>query len=539
MDFVSGAEDGSVVAWSGGEQIQSIPHPNTVWTVYGISDGMFASGAYDGCLRIFSRNPAYHSNEGVIRLTSDFVTEVLEAKRKKVSGPSAEEIAKAPKWDDRIQHPGKSENQVMVFNKDNQLIAAQWNSGAWIVIGEVTGTGDGGYLNGVWFDHVFPVEVETSQGLKTLKLGYNNQENPFVAAQRFINEHELQQNYLSQIADWIMTRTGKPAPTIGNVPSSFVDFTKMNSPTPSVAGSSSPTPSMSAPMLVFTNSIQGYVVFDEAPNHSKMFGKIQEFSQAKYNLNENQLSVIESTLQVLSNMSHYHSSEVPSTFFSVLTTTLLKWTPDHSFVVYDILRLIALHPQASEALGSSKLQLTLQQIVDQMLTLVNNLEVNTSSYAVLITAARFLSNGFKSESLRRSLITLPSGRNGLSLLEAMLQHSLHSNKLVRTAIVSAAYNYVASVVIFKHGQIEPHILEHILTSCYDNIKLEQDHAVVAYRAVQIIGSLASSIYCNHVKTTSQVCGGIAILKACANSWSSKANNEELVRAAKELATILQ
>jgi len=39
---------------------------------------------------------------------------------------------------------GTSENQVMVFNKDGKMIAAQWMSGAWVEVGEVTGSSDGG-----------------------------------------------------------------------------------------------------------------------------------------------------------------------------------------------------------------------------------------------------------------------------------------------------------------------------------------------------------------------------------------------------------
>ena len=67
------------------------------------------------------------------------------------------------------------------------MIAAQWNNGSWVIIGEVTGSGDGGNVDGVYYDHVMPVEIETPSGLKTLQLGHNNGENSFVAAQRYIN----------------------------------------------------------------------------------------------------------------------------------------------------------------------------------------------------------------------------------------------------------------------------------------------------------------------------------------------------------------
>ena len=53
-----------------------------------------------------------------------------------------------------------------------------------------------GDVGGEFFDHVLPVEMETPRGLRSLNLGYNNGENPFVAAQRFINQNELGQNYL-------------------------------------------------------------------------------------------------------------------------------------------------------------------------------------------------------------------------------------------------------------------------------------------------------------------------------------------------------
>merc|ERR1719223_617861 len=88
-------------------------------------------------------------------------------------------------------------------------------SGAWVVIGEVMGTGEGGEINGVHFDHVMPVEIEPPNGLASLKLGHNNGENPFMAAQRFINDNNLDMSYTSQIADWITARSGQEAPTLG------------------------------------------------------------------------------------------------------------------------------------------------------------------------------------------------------------------------------------------------------------------------------------------------------------------------------------
>lgn len=52
---------------------------------------------------------------------------------------------------------------------------------------------DSGTVGGVRYDHVYEVEIETGMGLQKLQLGYSNGENPFVAAQRFIDANMLDQ----------------------------------------------------------------------------------------------------------------------------------------------------------------------------------------------------------------------------------------------------------------------------------------------------------------------------------------------------------
>ena len=127
----------------------------------------------------------------------------MDARRK---GPTEEEKKKCTPWEDRAtQTP--SEGTVMVFLKDGKMIAAQMTSGAWAEIGEVTGkdNGDGGELNGVTYDHLMPVEVDApGGGVVSFKLGFNDNENPFIAAQRFVNQNELGQQFTAQVADWIM-----------------------------------------------------------------------------------------------------------------------------------------------------------------------------------------------------------------------------------------------------------------------------------------------------------------------------------------------
>ena len=91
---------------------------------------------------------------------------------------------------------------MQVFNKNGKAIAAQWSvsSGTWIEVGEVTGSNENaGTIDGVTYDHVFPIEIDVaSGGVAKMQIGYNNGNNPFVVAQKFIDDYQLDQGYLAQ-----------------------------------------------------------------------------------------------------------------------------------------------------------------------------------------------------------------------------------------------------------------------------------------------------------------------------------------------------
>lgn len=78
------------------------------------------------------------------------------------------------------------------------------------------GASESGMVDGESFDRVYPIEVEGDGGsVRKLQIGYNNGENPFVAAQRFLDKYQLTQSYLQQIADYITKRAEVTPPTIG------------------------------------------------------------------------------------------------------------------------------------------------------------------------------------------------------------------------------------------------------------------------------------------------------------------------------------
>lgn len=539
MDFVSSAEDGSVVVWQGTEMLQSIPHPNTIWVTLGLSEtGEFVTGGQDGVLRIFSKQEAYKGQIAVEQLTQEFIAEVETAKQAKKNGPSAEDLAKAHKWENRGSIPGKSEHQIMVFNRDNSLIAAEWVSGSWVFVGEVTGQGggnntgntitasDSGTINDVHYDHVFPVEIETSQGLKSLQLGFNNLENPFMAAQRFIDQNGIGQYYLQQIADWIIARGGGGASSPKPVPQ---PAGRGRPHTQSFESSQSgPLPAAVLPAKYkLSYYVDGFAVFNDIPNITKVLNKLKEINQKldelELKINENQFVLLEKLFVTLENTSYYHSSKISSEELITFVTLLHKWsksssltTVNNSFIFYDMMRLFVLHPYCIELFHQRQhyqhLQLYLDAVDSILLTIHNhNYDPSTTvGHSVLVTMIKSFSNFLKNEITITSVILSNSNdgvivniRQLFSQIIIRFNHSFYFNyslnKFNRLAMITLYHNLCNSLFIHKSlsyvawysalNQMltTPHLVT-LLQNVLGVVTNEKEMLVIVFRGFQIVNT---------------------------------------------------
>ena len=106
--------------------------------------------------------------------------------------------------------PGKRDGQTMMVREGEKINCYSWSSSSqqWSAVGEVVG-GTGGSAStsgkvlyeGKEYDYVFDVELDEGS---ILKLPYNMCEDPYFAAQRFIHQHELPQDFLDRVANFIM-----------------------------------------------------------------------------------------------------------------------------------------------------------------------------------------------------------------------------------------------------------------------------------------------------------------------------------------------
>jgi phospholipase A-2-activating protein len=534
MDFVSSGEDGSVVVWQGTEMLQSIPHPKTVWVVLGYKTsspstnrGIFMTGGQDGLLRIFSKESQFKDNTAIQQLNNEFIEEVAAAKQAKNNGPTAEDLAKATKWENRGNVAGKSEHQIMVFNRDNRLIAAEWANGSWVFVGDVTGKGgddggitasDAGELNGVHYDHILPVEIETSTGLKTLQLGYNSLENPFVAAQRFIDANGIGQYYLQQVADWILQRSGGGGGSGSQQPHPRTASMGSQSSSPK-----NPNDSLmiveSVPKHLFSFIIDGFAVFNDIPNISKLVTKLKELNSqvsSEYQIPSSEMTLMEKLLSTLEQTSYYHSSKISVEEINAIASIVSRWTnvPDltvnnNLFIIFDILRMLLVHPQAVELFQSLKCRSAVLKIL-QSTKEVFSLVSSSLSYQVFLTALRFFCNFLKNEQILLQFMTASSSSTDCKvLLEEIFQllnnSSLfnHSNKLVRLSIVTAFNNLFYLIYIRKHPSLVEWLLSQrketdgstngyfdlLLKNCYHVIINESETMLVVFRSFQIMNTI--------------------------------------------------
>lgn len=113
--------------------------------------------------------------------------------------------------------------------KDGPSISAyQWsiNENQWKKIGEVVDSASGAdpskkvkHSDGKEYDYVFDVDI--ADGAPPLKLPYNVTENPYIAAQRFLETNMLPLTYLDETVKFIEQNTS--GVTLGQGSSEFVD----------------------------------------------------------------------------------------------------------------------------------------------------------------------------------------------------------------------------------------------------------------------------------------------------------------------------
>jgi len=274
--------------------------------------------------------------------------------------------------------PGKKSGEVKMIRANDNVEAHQWDSASssWQKIGDVVdavGSGRTQLYDGREYDYVFDVDIK--DGVPPLKLPYNASENPYFAAQRFLQANDLPSGYIDQIVQFVETNTqgvtlgsndGPSDPFTGgsryragptSVPTggsalSSDPFTGGSRYTPSTANVSQPpqlSPGVHTPTII---PVRTFLSFKQA-NVPAMRGKIMQFDEAFQNeisttslaLYPDEMASLDETLTFLTKATQSGTAPddapLSDSHLETVFQILQRWPSLTRFPVMDVARLLS------------------------------------------------------------------------------------------------------------------------------------------------------------------------------------------------------
>ena len=222
-DFVvSSGEDRTVRIWDtrSGKCVQTIILPSiSQWAVASNELGEFVVGSSDNKARIFSP---------IVERQADLAEQAQFEEALKGSAIGESEINDNDvQSEDVLKSPGKQEGQVAVVRSNGRLEAHQFSNGSWFKIGDVVGANQSSgskkeTFGGKQYDYVFDVDI--ADGQPPLKLPFNNSDNPYEVAEKFIADNGLPPSYTEEVVKFLITNSeAKVMGAVGSGPAPTPD----------------------------------------------------------------------------------------------------------------------------------------------------------------------------------------------------------------------------------------------------------------------------------------------------------------------------
>ncbi|XP_061181732.1 phospholipase A-2-activating protein-like [Saccostrea echinata] len=464
QDFISGSEDRTVRVWRDGKCVQTIAHPaQSVWAVCVLpGNGDIVTGASDGVIRVFTTTPERMAPEDEQK---SFEEQVAATAVPKQLGDVKLEDLPGPEV---LLNPGTKEGQQKIIRRGPNAELHQWDMAKqqWTKVGDVVGSSGGTQQSsgktlyeGKEYDYVFSVDIE--DGKPPLKLPFNVTEDPWFAAQRFLEKNSLSQLFLDQVANFIIDNT--KGVTLGQETSGYVDpFTGGSRHVPGSQSSISSAPASgtdpftgggryipggqtSQPQISGSDPFTGagsyrpqdvqvnlanntyfpqktYVTFETA-NHVQIINKLKEFND-KVGA-ENQLSSDDlDSLQTL-----MEAKDVTEAHVGVMNK-VLRWPKEYIFPGLDVLRVSIRDQKVCEHVCSQG------GFLDSLLRFLDS----SSPVPTQMLTLRILVNCFLHESGRQFLLL-----NRDPIITQALNCRLTPNKNVQIAVSTLLLNYSVSL----------------------------------------------------------------------------------------------
>ncbi|KAJ2807985.1 WD repeat protein Lub1 [Coemansia guatemalensis] len=327
--LVSGGEDRAVRVWRDGALVQTIFVPATsVWTVAILANGDVACGTDDGRVRVFSRDPQRTADA---TLAAEF--EQANAGFS-ISAKTLGDVDTVQR--ERLEAPGAYDQQMVMVRDGSAASVHQWDGprAKWLCVGHVVdaaGPTRKQTFEGREYDYVFDVDIQ--EGAPPLKLPYNASDNPYDAARRFLERHDLPSEHLDTVANFIIKNAD--GVQLGTDSQQVADpFTGASRYVPADA----PTATTFVPPADF--------VINRNANGSAVVAKLAEFNAqlaqtpatAALALGDDAMQMVRA-LQTALSAAPSGNADITDAAYTALLQAALGWPADRRFPALDLLRL--------------------------------------------------------------------------------------------------------------------------------------------------------------------------------------------------------
>ena len=453
-DLLSGGDDRCVKVWRQGHCIDNIAHNNSVWDIaVNEMNDVITAGA-DCFIRVFTKEESRLAPPEEI---SEYLRHCDESARQAQNPQGG--MANLPKIEDLPTTRGSKEGDIKVFDNNGVPEAYTWHMEGeyWERIGEVVGNEGGSakkyypgdeYFDAGEYDYIF--DVELGDGLMR-KLPYRNDQNPMIAAEKFIGRENMNREYLQHICEFINKNAAPSWTEQPSVPRQ-TQYTSRFFP------------------------VELCLFFDQV-NVDPIIKKLKEFNALQTGdaaLDEAEFPRLDTLGSTLANPKEYKSKPIHFKDMHVLRK-ILRWHKDQLFPVFDIYRVAMLHYSTQDLFKGADQG---GEIISTVVAAISQ----TKEAPILITGLRLLCNCFYSNT---SLYSVQTRRE--HIIDAALNALDHDNKNVRLSLVTLLFNFSVSFAAKEdmEGRVQ------CLSALIEAVITEKDPEN-QFRALSTIGNLITA-----------------------------------------------
>jgi phospholipase A-2-activating protein len=503
--IVTSGEDSAVKIWSAdGKLQQSIGHPGSVRSVRVFPNGDLLTCCADGTARIFSKDASRLASKQLLDQFKEVTQLAMISNMEQIDPGTLPGI-------EALSIPGTKQGQVLVLRDDEKgLCTYQWDMGAstWTYVGAAMGMRRKDAIDGKEYDVVTEVMVSDD---RSLKLGFDRDEDAGTIADRFLTQHGLPPYFRDQImkhvsphldpllhAQRIKREEAKrrrvqynhfPVQEAEMVTFSDIDFDKV------------------MPLLTKSNE-----AISAADNSSALSTDEQE-----------SLELLRYTLE---DFSSYHSAKISAEEFNAMRK-MCGWPADQCAPALHFFRALLRHPAAADHFVHELDEKNSDETrVDAFLCRVAT-ETSNTTYSVL--ALRALMNMF---SRRKLAWAVASHCESISdALESLIDHS---SKHVRQALMTLCINFAAIFLTnpSHYAGSSISLLGTVVQCLQNEVSLDSPVVGVMYRALVVLGSLVSNPTLS--RETVDVAVELEIDSLLSNIGTKMAHKSRIVACAKEV-----